>query len=669
VKVGATILGMLAALASASLSFADESTSELTEAPVTDADREHWAFAPLVRKGIPQVKNEAKWVRSAVDRFVLVKLDEQGISPQGEANWDTLVRRLSFDLTGLPPGDALVAESAAGGPLPVGEGFDEAPDRFERLVDRLLASPAYGERWAQHWLDLARFADTDGFEHDKVRPDAWKYRDWVIGALNADMPYDEFVQMQLAGDRRQETGDRGQETDNSQSAIRKSQSIPTMFCLAGPDMPDINSQEERRHNLLNEMTATVGSVFLGLQMGCAQCHDHKFDPISQADFYRLRAFFESTVDLKKDVSVSILAEHGMAIESRLWIRGDFRQPGALVSAAFPRIANPQNDAPTTENPRLALANWLTRADHPLTGRVIANRLWQHHFGRGIVETPSDFGVLGSAPTHPELLDWLATELVRCGWSMKTMHRRIVSSAAYRQRSQVQGPKSKVQSQRESGLGTVDSGLCDRFPRGRLDGETIRDAMLVAAGLLDRQAGGPGVMPPLPQELTSTLLKDQWKTSPREGDHYRRSIYLFARRNLRFPLFDTFDRPDANASCPQRSQSTTALQSLQMVNSEFVLHCAQHLAGRAESRGQRSESREQQVRWLVRQVYNRKATTQEVELLQQFLTRQADLLRKEGRDPGTLALPVGGHVDDPYAAAALVDLCLALFNASEFVTID
>ncbi|HZL89942.1 MAG TPA: DUF1549 and DUF1553 domain-containing protein [Pirellulaceae bacterium] len=666
----------------------------MSEAPITDADREHWAFAPLLPPELPDVKDEGKWARTPVDQFVLAKLEEKGIAPQAEANWDTLVRRLSFDLTGLPPD-----RGAGVPPAEYGNGTRSvpttyySPDEYERLVDRLLASPAYGERWAQHWLDLARFADTDGFEHDKVRPEAWKYRDWVIAALNADLPYDEFVRMQIAGDmiqgsgfrvqdgRGQRSEVRGQEKENPKSEIQNRKSeIATMFCLAGPDMPDINSQEERRHYLLNEMTATVGSAFLGLQVGCAQCHDHKYDPISQADFYRLRAFFESAVELKKDASVSVLREQEKPVESRFWIRGDFRQPGALVSATFPRIANPQNDSPSAESPRLALANWLTRPDHPLTCRVMANRMWQHHFGRGIVETPSDFGILGSSPTHPELLDWLATELVRCGWSMKSIHRRIVTSSVYRQGGQVQSPKSEVQS--DSPLRTVGSELYDHFPRRRLDGETIRDAMLAAAGLLDRQAGGPGVMPPLPKELTSTLLGGQWKDDPREANHYRRSIYLFARRNLRYPVFDTFDRPDANASCPARSVSTTALQSLQMVNSEFALHCARYLAGQAErsgfgvpGSGQQSVDRSQQsrqdkvVRWLVRRVFGREATEGEVQRLDKFLNNQTDLLRREGRDSVALALPINGDFFDPYAGAALVDLCLALFNASEFVYVD
>ena len=606
-RVAAVIFSLLLVVNMAAIGRADDSGGSIEESPITDADREHWAFAPLIRPEVPLVKDEGKWVRTAIDRFVLARLEEKGIAPQGEAEWDTLVRRLSFDLTGLPPEPPAMSKNphlaASGHPLPEGEGILAAPDDYERLVDRLLASPAYGERWAQHWLDLARFAETDGFEHDLVRPEAWKYRDLVIAALNADLPYDEFIRLQIAGDVVEAAGSkfniqssRFPETLNKEPETLNS--VPTMFCLAGPDMPDINSQDERRHYLLNEMTSTVGAVFLGLQVGCAQCHDHKYDPISQADFYRLRAFFEPTVDLKKDVSVTVLKEQEKPVDSRLWVRGDFRQPGPLVSAAFPRIANPQGAAPPAVEPRLALADWMTRPDHPLTSRVIANRLWQHHFGRGIVDTPSDFGLLGSSPTHPELLDWLAAELVRGEWSMKTMHRRIVSSATFRQGSAREGERERGRAGEKetapplplspSPAPSVDPSLLSTFPRRRLDGETIRDAMLAAAGLLDRQGGGPGVMPPLPEELTSTLLKNQWKSSPREGDHYRRSIYLFARRNLRYPIFDTFDRPDANGSCPARNVSTTALQSLQMVNSEFTLHCARHLAGQAESRGQRAE---------------------------------------------------------------------------------
>ena len=320
-------------------------------------------------------------------------------------------------------------------------------------------------------------------------------------------------------------------------------------------MPDINDQVERRHNLLNEVTATVGSALLGLQMGCAQCHDHKYDPISQADFYRLRAVFESAVPpLKRDVPVNTLAEQKNAEPARFWIRGDHRRPGVELQPGFPRIAaQPTSTAgrASSGTPRSQLAAWLVADENPLTSRVMVNRLWQHHFGRGIFDTPSDVGVINAGPTHPELLDWLAAELREGGWGLKRMQRRMVNSASYRQAA---------------------------APR-RLDGEAIRDAMLSSAGLLVSDYGGPGVMPPLPPELTGTLLKGQWIESPEEADHYRRSLYIFARRNLRYPIFEAFDRPDANASCAVRGRSTTAPQSLLLFNSEFSLLAARHLAGR------------------------------------------------------------------------------------------
>jgi hypothetical protein len=692
-------------------------TTPIVETPITEADRQHWAFRPIVRPALPVVK-DVSWPRGGVDAFILARLEEEGCQPAPSASRATLLRRLAFDLAGLPPTpDELAAFEN-----------DQSPDAYERTVDRLLASPAYGERWAQHWLDLARFAETDGFEHDKVRPQAWKYRDWVIAALNSDMAYDAFVRQQLAGD--EGSGFRVQGSESPKSEIRNlkseipsperlapSPSIPTAFCLAGPDMPDINDQVERRHNLLNELTATVGAALLGLQMGCAQCHDHKYDPISQADFYRLRAIFESAVPpLKRDVPYNFLAEQKDAPAARFWVRGDHRRPGLEVQPAFPRIASgataglpssvstrasegqatptrsvsegqddakltrrasegqatptrsvSEESAPSGDSASLTLrvsfrsqfADWLFTAENPLTARVVSNRLWQHHFGRGIFETPSDVGLINAGPTHPQLLDWLAAEMRGGGWELKRMHRLIVHSSTYRQAS---------------------------APR-RLDGEAIRDAMLSAAGLLTSGRGGPGVMPPLPPELVGTLLKDQWKASPREADHYRRSIYVFARRNLRYPIFEAFDRPDANASCPVRNRSTTAPQSLVLLNSEFSLLAARHLAGRVR-KGQESGTRDQEsgtrdqeaaasdqeiVQW-IEQLYllalARRPVERETASLTKFLHDQRQRLSADARPASELALPIG-YTDsaDPYAAAALVDACLALLNASEFLYVD
>jgi hypothetical protein len=672
----------------ASVSFGQEDVAETTarpavdatpivEVPITDVDREHWAFRPVQRPMLPAVRNPA-WVQSPVDAFIVAWLEKEGLAPARQASRAALLRRLSFDLRGLPPSPEEIAAFES----------DQRPDAWERLVDRLLASPAYGERWAQHWLDLARFAETDGFEHDKVRPGAWKYRDWVIAALNADMPYDEFVTWQVAGEPGSKFKVQGSKLETRTLNLEHgtlNSSLATTFVLAGPDMPDINDQVERRHNLLNEATASVGSVLLGLQMGCAQCHDHKYDPISQADFYRLRAVFESAVPpLKRDAPYNVLAEQKDAPPARLWIRGDHRRPGVEVQARFPRIAAADQGTAgqaSSGTPRSAFAAWLFADDNPLTSRVMANRLWQHHFGRGIFDTPSDVGLINSGPTHPELLDWLAAELRDGGWGLKRMQRRIVNSATYRQTAILDfglpildsNPKSKIQNPKSTDAGNA---LYGHFPRRRLDGEAVRDAMLAAAGLLVSDAGGPGVMPPLPPELVGTLLKDQWRESPDEADHYRRSIYLFARRNLRYPIFEAFDRPDGNASCAVRSRSTTAPQSLLLFNSELSLLAARNLAGRIlkiqELKNQ--EPKNQEPRGQVEQMYlltlSRKPTERETATLVRFLDEQRQRLAAEGRPDEELALPIGGpEAAEPYAAAALVDACLAMLNANEFVYVD
>ncbi len=614
----------------------------LTEPPITDSDRGHWAFQPLRRPTPPGVQN-ASWCRTAIDRFIFARLEKEKLSPAGEADRATLLRRVCFDLTGLPPSLELQDEVFA----------DESPDWYERLVDKLLASPSYGERWAQHWLDVARFAETDGFEHDHVRPNAWRFRDWVIDAHNRDLQLNEFIAMQLAGDELR-PGD--------ESAL-----IATGFLFCGPDMPDINLQEERRHTFLNDMTGTVGSVFLGLQMGCAACHDHKYDPISQADFYRLRACFDVEPLFETHPQLGqVMREKSAKIPvSRLMERGDFRRPGPIVQPAFPRIAilpnekaregeapaeprsaitlgsagaSPsQNLAPQSSGRRTSLANWLTRADNPLATRVLVNRIWQGHFGTGLVASSSDFGVMGNDPTHPELLDWLATELPRLNWSRKRLHRLIVTSSVYRQASAVVD-RTPTSDRPDVGVRATES-LLAHFPRRRLDGEAIRDALLAASGELNRQPGGPGFRPPLPDELVRTLLKSQWPVTPEVEQHRRRSVYLFARRNLRYPLFEAFDKPDSNASCPRRNVSTIAPQALLLLNADDSVVAARRLAERIEK--QTGSDRRAAVELVYRQILNRQPTVEDVRDANQFLTSDS----------------------------ALADLCLALFNLNEFVYLD
>lgn len=594
---------------------------KLTEPPITDSDRGHWAFQPLSRPKPPAVQ-DSSWCRTAIDRFILARLEKEKLSPAGDADRAILLRRVCFDLTGLPPSLELQDEVFA----------DESPDWYERLVDKLLASPSYGERWAQHWLDVARFAETDGFEHDHVRPNAWRFRDWVIDAHNRDVPLNEFIAMQLAGDELR-SGD--------ESAL-----IATGFLFCGPDMPDINLQEERRHTFLNDMTGTVGSVFLGLQMGCAACHDHKYDPISQADFYRLRACFdvEPLFETHPQLGQVMREKSAKTPISRLFERGDFRRPGPIVQAAFPRIANASSDAISSppddaksSGRRTSLANWLTRANNALATRVLVNRIWQGHFGTGLVSSSSDFGVMGTSPTHPELLDWLATELPRLDWSRKRLHRLIVTSSIYRQAS-AHVDRTPTSDHPDVGVRAAEA-LLAHFPRRRLDGEAIRDALLAASGDLNRQPGGPGFRPPLPDELVRTLLKSQWPVTPEVEQHRRRSVYLFARRNLRYPIFEAFDKPDSNASCPRRNVSTIAPQALLLLNADDSVVAARHLAESIEK--QSGSDRRAAIELAYRHILNRKPTADDVRDAEQFLTSDS----------------------------ALADLCLALFNLNEFVYLD
>jgi len=664
----ALVLGDLRAL---------EDAGPVHETPISAEDRDHWAFRALAAVTPPAVK-DGSWPHGDLDRFILARLESRGLAPLPPAGRVTLIRRVTFDLTGLPPSPREVAAFLE----------DDSPDAYEKLVDRLLASPDFGERRALFWLDLSRFAETDGFEHDKLRPNAWRYRDWVIGALSTDMPYDEFAALQVAGDELRR-GDAGA-------------AVATGFALCGPDMPDINLVEERRHMVLNELTGTVGSVFLGLQMACAQCHDHKIDPISQADFYRLRAIFEPAL-VFDDQPLPVLASDarrgarkdgkkrsagpagrvlhekpGKSPRSYLHVRGDFRRPGPEVKPALPRIANPRHDriawsdSPVqTSGRRSSFASWLTRGDNFLATRVIANRVWQEHFGHGLVTTPSDFGIMGQRPSHPMLLDWLARRTVAEGWSLKRVRRLLLLSATYRTAA-VPGAGGSASSRAAwPRLLEADPGnrLLGRTTPRRLEGETLRDALLSVAGRLSlRREGGPGVMLPLPQEVRDTLLRGQWKVSPSEESHRRRSVYLFVRRNLRYPLFEVFDRPDGNASCARRDRSTTAPQALTLLNSELSLDLARRFAGRVLADA--GDARAAWVERAYRLALGRGPRDDERRDALGFLDEQARRIRRVSRSSSDLATPLPAKEgSDAARGAALVDLCLALFNVNEFLYVD
>lgn len=596
----------------------DEAAAD--ELPLDSSDQDHWSYLPLEAPPVPSVTDGA-WANTAVDRFILRRLEDDGLHPQAMTDRRTLIRRLSFDLLGIPP------------TLDDFERFlaDRRPDAYERLVERYLVSPRHGEHLAQFWLDLARFAETDGFEHDKERPKAWRYRDWVVSSLNAGMPYDTFLSLQVAGDL-------------LHPGIASARNA-TAFCLSGPDMPDINSQDERFHNVLNEMTGTVGEVLLGLQFQCAQCHDHKYDAISQADFYRLRAIFEPGVSVKRNKSLETLDERDNkeSRQPRLWIKGDWRRPGPTVVPAFPRVVNSAETRPEdlAENPRVAFARWLTGGASRITARVMVNRMWQLHFGNGFTDSPNDVGVVGDTPTHPKLIEWLAADF-RSDWSLKRLQRTIVLSSVYRQASRPV-ETTDIARWKNTLAADPDGTLLSRFPRRRVRAEVVRDAMLVAAGSMFWKQGGPGVRPPLPAELRVTLLRNQWNVTEDRSEHFRRSLFVFARRNLRYPVLEAFDRPDANASCGKRAVSTTAPQALFMLNSSFSWQLARRLAMRVASQ---SADPAQRIRYMFRATFTREPTAEEISESLEFLSATED----DGISP-------------------LTELALVLFNSNEFYYID
>jgi hypothetical protein len=615
----------------------------------TPAERRHWAFQPRKEPAVPQPTGPlAKaWVTNPIDAFILARLQKEGLKPSPPADKRTLVRRLYYDLTGLPPSPSDI------------EAFlnDRSPDAYERLVDRLLASPRYGERWAQHWLDVVRFAESDGFEYDTHRPYAWRYRDYVIRSFNDDKPYDRFLIEQLAGD---ELG--------AEEELR----IASGFQRLGPLRKNAGNQEvaSSRNEVLTEMTNIVGSAFLGVTLGCARCHDHKFDPIRQKDYYRMQAYFsavheedviiaseeEKTAWEAKnkeiDDEIKVLREKMKSLKGEERARmqqmvrnAEERRPGPLPSL-FSVKNDPQKRTPIhvlargdwqhkgepvgmrplgvllpegapeldpgIESPRLTLARWIANPDNPLTARVIVNRIWHYHFGRGIVATPNDFGRMGARPRHPELLDWLANRFVENGWRMKPIHKLILMSSTYRQSGQSPVEAKAIQID-------PDNSLHWRFNRRRLTAEEIRDSMLAVSGRLNLKAGGPSVIVPVEKELVDLLYKPaQWAVNPDPKEHDRRSIYLMYKRNLQLPFLAVFDAPDMQTSCARRESSTHAPQALELLNGAFANDMARALAARLDREAAGAEA---QVTLAYELVAGRPPSAQEKALAVEFLNTQ------------------------------------------------
>ncbi len=692
---------------------------------VTPRAMKFWSFQPVKRPKTPRVKRQS-WVRNPIDAFVLRRLEAAGITPNPPAGKVALLRRVHYDLTGLPPTPEEVRAFLA----------DTSAAAYEKVVDRLLASPRYGEKWGRHWLDLVRYAETNSYERDGHKPNAWRYRDYVIRAFNRDKPYDQFLLEQLAGD---ELAPRTPE-----------KLIATGYCRLGLWDDEPADPEQALYDDLDDIASTTGQVFLGLTVGCARCHDHKIDPLPQKDYYRFLAFFNGvrrygvrSADSVAQASLRSIApeaeqkryadaasvhkakeqangEQIAAIEKK--VAGDFtpaekeefrteaarapilkkRVPGLLSQAEFDRYlalreerkdlersrppaldmalcvtevgatprpthvllrGNPHAAAESVEpgfpsvlappapeiappaqgessGRRLSLARWIASKENPLTARVMANRVWQYHFGRGIVRSPNNFGFGGDKPTHPELLDWLASELVARGWRLKPIHKQIVTSATYRMSARAD-PKALVRD--------PENDLFWRFDMRRLQAEEIRDSILAANGSLNLAPGGPSFYPAIPPEVLAGQSRpgEGWGKSSEE-EQRRRSVYSYVKRSLITPIIARFDGPETDSTCPARFATTQPTQALGMLNGDFVNEQARVFA--AYLREQTGPSPADQVKLALWRTLQRAPTAAEIE---RGVTLIASLRRSEKiSEDGALAY-----------------FCVVALNLNEFIYLD
>jgi hypothetical protein len=550
---------------------------------ITEKDRAFWAFRPVQQPLVPAVRNPA-WARSAIDRFILAELEKKGLHPAAPADKRTLRRRVKFDLIGLPPTPKEIDDFLA----------DDSPGAYERVVDRLLASPAYGERWARHWLDVARYGEDQAHSFQpRLYPDGWRYRDWVVRALNADVPYDRFVTEQLAGDLLDGPG-------------RADRLAATGFFALGPVYYGRATADE-----WDDRVDTLARGFLGLTVACARCHDHKFDPIPTRDYYSLAGVFGSTdykehvvatngeiddkatqdpTDRTKDKKkprkpVVHALKEGKPANLKVHVRGNPATLGEEAPRRFLAILAGDDAPPFTQGSgRLELARAIASRDNPLTARVFVNRVWAHHFGRGLVATVDNFGALGERPTHPELLDYLA-ERFREGWSVKALHREILLSATYRMSSRHDEESARVD---------PENRLLWRMNRRRLEVEPWRDAMLAVAGQLDHSIGGP------PRDLASP-------------ENRRRTLYAAVSRHNLDPVLRLFDFPDPNLTSGKRAETIVPLQQLFVLNSDFLARQAKGLAGRVAEGGV-----EERIRRAFVLAYGRPPREREVRLGMRFL---------------------------------------------------
>ena len=752
-----------------------ETFTEKEAPPITEEDRRYWAFRKPEDHPAPSVPNKQR-VRTPIDAFVLARLESEGLGFSSDAPKEVLLRRAYFDLIGLPPSPEEIDAFLS----------DTEPGAYERLIDRLLDSPHYGERWGRHWLDAAGYTDTSGFDNDiptiQVFEGMWRYRDYVVKALNDDKPYDRFVTEQLAGDEVVDWRNARTYSDETIESLVATGYLRTAFDRTDPDITNLFKE---RHDVLFGLMEKVSTSLMGLTVGCARCHSHRYDPIPQRDYYRFFALFtpaynpmdwkqpkyrylpdvarpeqegidrhnaeiqkpldrleEDLADLRQpyedmlldkkleslpeeirddtkaavrtdeekrtDVQKYLFEKFAKKIEvkpeevdaalekneqhnaekerierriatlegyrrsygkiqalwdvgrppvTRLLQRGAVESPGPKVKPGFLELLSRPGKADAvrpgeakgeTSGYRLALAQWLTSPDHPLTARVAVNRIWQHHFGAGIVATPENFGKLGARPSHPKLLDWLAVDFMKNGWKMKRLHRMIMLSTVYRQSSRQTESSAHAAAKKRDPLNK----LLWRMNMRRLEAEAVRDAVIASSGKLDRTLGGPAIL----IEHDSSGLQSIDRKDPTPNARWRRSLYVLARRNYPLNFLEVFDYPLMQTNCNRRINSATPLQSLTLMNDEFVVEHAEHLKDRVNAVSENA-SIEGKIETAYHLALSRKLTSKEMAISRDHLDRQQELHRKANFTP------------EKASGKALSSLCQMLFASNEFLYLE